>query len=879
MSCLDENAVLKFLEGRLPGPRVRDIEAHLRTCEACRDLVALSAPAVMSVMAQPGGPPVAVPTPAPERLERGATIGRYVVLAPVGNGAMGEVFAAFDPELNRKIALKILRARSETSEGRTRLLREAQAIAKLQHPNVVVVHDAGTIGERVFIAMEFVEGKTVRGWLSASRRSRREILDVYLAAGQGLAAAHGRGLVHRDFKPDNVMVTDEGQVRVMDFGLARHLEEGADTAPAQSSDAPPISASASLSLKLTQTGAVVGTPAYMAPEQFALTATDARTDQFSFCVALYEALYGKRPFEGATFPALMASVTAGTVSEPPASSAVPGWLRRVLLRGLAADPARRFPSMADLLAALEADPTVRRRRVGAAVLVAACAVGALVAVRRVSISSQALCHAGGERWAEVWKPDDAASPRKTAIHASFLATGKSNAELAFAGAARQLDEYARKWLHMYTDACEATHVRGEQSAEVLDLRMSCLQERLNAGSALSDVFMQADATVVDNAVQAAAALPALDRCADVPLLKAVVKPPEDAASRARVEALRKDKARLIATRDAGRCAEAERQAQALIPRVRAEGYLPLLADTLLGAGYLSDMCIDLSVGIARYREAFTAALASEHKEAAATAAMELGAMIGDREAHPVEGRQWLDIARALAHRFDNPLLDAWLLVDEAAVLGAEGHGDQAVGVVQEAVAAKERLLGKDNPDVFHTLMNEGNALTLAGRSAEAVKVLTEANARVVRVLGPDHATLAMISNNQGEALNDQGRHAEARAAFEQALRIWRKTGAAPSFRSYGLTGLGIAYLGTGRPGDASTALEEALRIRTETHMAPDLLGETRFALARALWADPEARPRALTLARAALADYTALGTKPKSVAAITAWLNAPATRL
>jgi tRNA A-37 threonylcarbamoyl transferase component Bud32/tetratricopeptide (TPR) repeat protein len=879
MNCLDENVVLKFLEGRLPSARVQDIEAHLQTCEACRDLVALSAPAVMSVMAQPGDAPApAPPPPGPDRLERGTTIRRYVVLAPVGNGAMGEVFAAFDPELNRKIALKILRARSETAEGRTRLLREAQAIAKLQHPNVVVVHDAGTIGERVFIAMEFIEGTTLRGWLSAARRSRREILDVYLAAGRGLAAAHARGLVHRDFKPDNVMVTDEEQVRVMDFGLARHLEDGAAAEPVEASDVSVVSG-ANLSLKLTQTGAVVGTPAYMAPEQFTLAPTDARTDQFSFCIALYEALYGKRPFEGATFGALMTSVAKGAVSEPPPNSAVPGWLRRVLLRGLATDPARRFPSMAELLAALEADPTVRRRRVAAGVLLAACAVVALVAVRRVSVSSGALCREGGERWAGIWDAGDAASPRKAAIHASFLATGKGNAELAFSGAARALDEYTRKWRRMYDDACEATHVRGEQSAEVLDLRMSCLQERLNAGSALSDVFAQADATVVDNAVQAATALPALDRCADVPLLKAVVKPPEDAASRAHVEALRKEQARLIATRDSGRCAAAERLAQALIPRVRAEGYLPLLADTLLGAGYLSDMCTDISVGIARYREAFTAALASEHKEAAATAALELAAYIGDRQARPAEGRQWLDIARALSRRFDNPLLEAWLLVTDGSLLGAEGHGDQAVEVFLKAVAVKERLLGRDHPDVLLTLTNVGNALTIAGRSGEAAKALSEAHARVVRVLGAEHPRLALIANNEGEALNALRRHDEARRAFELALRIWRKAGADKTFISYALTGLGVAYLGMGRSADALPPLEEALRIRGDAHMAHDVLGETKFALARALWADPGRRPRALALAQEARADYVALGTQPKSVGAIDAWLKAPSATL
>src|SRR5450432_3255863 len=303
--------------------------------------------------------------PAAAILERGQAIDRFVVLGLVGRGGMGEVYAAYDPELDRKVAIKLLRARSEAADGKTRLLREAQAIAKLQHPNVVVVYDVGTYGDSVFIAMEFVEGRTVSGWLEAGRRTRREILDVSLAAGRGLAAAHAAGLVHRDFKPDNVMVTNDGQVRVMDFGLARQVAEAAAEARAAAAslaaaadaraaegvprdqdhddadaDAPrPSAASASnkyLSVKLTQSGAMLGTPAYMAPEQFAVAPTDARTDQFSYCVALYEALGGARPFAGETFLTLMTNVTTGAVTPP--YRPVPTWLRKVLLRGLATSP-------------------------------------------------------------------------------------------------------------------------------------------------------------------------------------------------------------------------------------------------------------------------------------------------------------------------------------------------------------------------------------------------------------------------------------------------------------------------------------------------------------------------------------------------------------
>ena len=416
----------------------------------------------------------ATPAPSPSViLERGQTINRFVVLGLVGRGGMGEVYAAYDPELDRKIAIKLLRTR-DAAEAKSRLLREAQAIAKLQHPNVVVVYDVGTHGDNVFIAMEFVEGRTVNGWLQSARRMRREILEVYLAAGRGLAAAHAAGLVHRDFKPDNVMVTNDGQVRVMDFGLARHVGEeteesggSATLTPAQALEIArrldaavdrdatielggsgravtrtPATPNTYLSMKLTQTGAMLGTPAYMAPEQFASARTDERTDQFSFCVALYEAIYEQRPFAGETFQALMTSVTTGDVRPAPAKPSIPGWLRRALLRGLAADPQKRYPSMAALLAALTTDPTVPLRRAAAVAGLALCVVAGMVAMRRASDSRQAMCRGGGERLAGVWETGGQRSARKDAIHRSFVATGAKYAEAAYASASHYLDEYA-----------------------------------------------------------------------------------------------------------------------------------------------------------------------------------------------------------------------------------------------------------------------------------------------------------------------------------------------------------------------------------------------------------------------------------------------------
>src|SRR6266700_2044762 len=310
-------------------------------------------------------------------------IGRYVVLEMIGRGAMGEVYAAYDPKLNRKVAIKLLRSRPGTVVDptlRLRMMREAQAIAKLSHPNVVVVHDVGALGSQVFVAMEFVDGQTLSSWLLQQPRPWPEVLKIFVDAGRGLAAAHDKSLVHRDFKPDNVMIGADGHVRVMDFGLARSTEvnrrwagapspASSDPSSVESSgdlavtrqvspvhgptDVPADAASDITVLQLTHAGAVMGTPAYMAPEQFQGRSTDPRSDQFGFCVALYEALYRERPFRGQTFDEMEANVLAGHVRPPPPGTGVPPRIRKLLLRGLQAQPAARWPSMKELLAALE----------------------------------------------------------------------------------------------------------------------------------------------------------------------------------------------------------------------------------------------------------------------------------------------------------------------------------------------------------------------------------------------------------------------------------------------------------------------------------------------------------------------------------------------
>ena len=419
-------------------------------------------------------------------LARGATVGRYLVLERLGAGAMGVVYAAYDPKLDRKIALKLLRpveGHGDQARRTARLEREAQAMAKLSHPNVGAIFDVGVYQEQVFLAMEYLPGGTLRRWLEAEKHPWREIVKMFIEVGHGLAAAHAEGLIHRDFKPDNVLLDKSGQPRVVDFGLVR-LTGNLEVSTSGSFDDPdlPIAETAIAtsgshgSAALTRTGALAGTPAYMAPEQFLGKAVDARSDQFAFCVALYEALYAERPFAGETVIALADSVTNERIVGPPKGTSVPGWIRGHVVRGLRCDANQRHRSIDDLLAALTNDPAKRTRKwlLAGTTLVATFTIAG-VTQRLSSDHRPKMCTGGGDHLVGIWEANGAASARKEAIHSAFARTGKSYAEQAYTGAARLFDQYVGRWTGMYTEACQATHLRGEQSEEVLDLRMACLQ--------------------------------------------------------------------------------------------------------------------------------------------------------------------------------------------------------------------------------------------------------------------------------------------------------------------------------------------------------------------------------------------------------------------
>jgi hypothetical protein len=452
---------------------------------------------------------------------------RYTILDLVGRGGMGEVYAAFDQRLDRRVALKILHGEGteRAPRARDRLLREAQIIAKLSHPNVIVVHDVGMFEGQVFVAMDFVEGQTLAMWLVERSRTWREILATFIQAAHGLGAAHAAGLVHRDFKPQNVMVANDGAVRVTDFGLARRIDD--EEAP--SSEA---TGRSRVDPSLTQTGELLGTPLYMAPEQFTDGHIDARADQFSFCVALYWALFRAHPFGGQ-------SRDAGTAVEASTKgrNGPPPWAQRALLRGLSRDPAARWSSMKELAQALTRNPAIRRRRlVGLVAAVAVACVPIGLAGARVVATRRSLCSGGPSRLAGVWELGTGA--RREAVRTAFANAGGDVAPRTWERVATLLDRQAKAWLAAYRDSCEATNVRHEQSWEALDLRTQCLNDNLGATGTLTELLTHADPQVIEHAVQAAGALDDPRRCSDVDRLRLDPRLPAEPSVRKRVEDLR-----------------------------------------------------------------------------------------------------------------------------------------------------------------------------------------------------------------------------------------------------------------------------------------------------------------------------------------------------
>ncbi len=774
-------------------------------------------------------------TDAPLTKTPGRRVGRFTVLGQLGQGGMGSVLQAYDDTLDRQVAVKVMHE-SLGNRHEKRMLREAQALARLSHPNVVQVYEVGKVDGRMFIAMEIIHGKTLSQWHEMPQ-PWRECVDVYLQAGQGLCAAHAEGLVHRDFKPSNGIIDEDGRVRVLDFGLARDAgmldeEESPDDPSASSSSVsgrrpkssrsqmsinrssggrrlPPDMASllgsspSVLEEDLTRTGAILGTMAYMAPEQVRGRPADALSDQFSFCASLWEALYGERPFHQGGFTA-MKMLAQHQTPQPPSGTRVPGWLVRALRRGLAVDPDDRWPSLEALLHRLE-----RRRRprwpVWAPLGIATTGVAALA--WGLLQPEQPPCADIEAQLQGVWDP----STRQT-LSRGFHGTEIEYADRTWSLVEPQLDAYASEWVRLKTVVCEA-RLDDTRSVAPLDRREDCLDHnRVALGEAVG-VLREPDVEVVTLATQVVAALPVLARCENDEALRHEPRP-ANMQEAAEVASIREELTRVAALREAGKYQGGLAELGPMMDRARATRYGPLLAEALVLRGELHLRAGQYTSAEADLGEAYGLALEHGAHDAAIEAGSGLVEVVGYEQAQ-ADTMQWLGPTAVALARWRDPggRLLAEALTAQGMALSARGKHDQAREHYEQARRLIEQMPGSNPLDLIYPLGNIAAVLKKAGRQGEAEAHEAQVTAIIEDNLGSHHPLLAQHLTNLGSVLADTGQLDQARELHERALAIYTDLGQLSHPRvAHIRTNLGLTLLKQRRAEEALVHCRAAVEI-------------------------------------------------------------------
>ncbi len=731
-----------------------EIEIHIDTCESCRKIVAA---AVTDSSLAMGTPAVDDVEPLARFIEV-AINERYVVKAMLGRGGMGTVYLARDLSLDREVALKLHRAGS----GSERLHREAMAMAKLAHPNVVAVFEVATVEDRLYVAMEYVRGETLRGWLAAAPRTWRPIIAMLLETGKGLVAAHAAGLVHRDFKLENVLVGDDGRPRVGDFGLARvgaspsttfrrHapalLER--DVATLETERAP---GNTPLDVNMTETGALVGTPAYMAPEQLAGDSVDARCDQFAFCVVAWECLFGKRPFSGKTITALHIAIEQREIQRPTKTD-VPQRVRMVLERGLATDPGARYPDMAALLVALRdaAAPRTRKRLALAAVAVAGIAA---ITVPTVMLLGQrrdeAACAAAGDEMLRVFD-----GARRDQIRAAFTSTGSPSAGIAFERASDVLGRYTKVLATRATSACRGL----DEPARVTAARRECLADRRRELAAFTELLTTADKPLVQRVPSAVWSLYDPEPCDDTQTLLARARTSTESMTQEQAAELR----RLKALSDAGRYEAAIAGLTPIVNDARTAGNASLELAALLELANAESNLESPNTRAHLDRAVALAESLGRDLDAAQSYAA-LASFAGTVSQEYAEAHRFIGLARAKLQRLGgkNPALRGDLLMTEAQILLDDNRLGEAEGAMRQAVATMEQAYGNAHPKLGAALGTLSQIERAQRKEAESLVTSTRTLEVLERSLGADHPTVAGAHMNLAQGLMATKRYSEAR---------------------------------------------------------------------------------------------------------------------
>lgn len=844
-------------------------------------------------------------------------VGRFILLERLGAGAMGEIYAAYDEQLDRRVALKLVRHGSELSRSDDLLLREAQALAQVSHPNVVQIYEADRHEGRLFIAMELIRGQTLTCWLAETARlprlqRQREILRSFIAAGRGLEAAHAAGVAHRDFKPDNVLVGDDGRVRVVDFGLARAVVDtrgaGAEPAeapavvsdfahgqtvrmeaeasaarapsephrlgrigePASSASRPASRPPKLTAARLTETGLVMGTPRFMAPEQIRGAIADHRSDQFSFCVALYHALHGAWPFAGERMQDLLHSMESRVLgSEHSAGVAVR--VRNALRRGLSVNPSQRFTSMGELLAALESSLRRRREWVAGAVL-----VSVLVALAVYVRPSGAVdpCAKAGDGIDAAWS-----APQQLSLRAAFARSDLPYRDVAWQGVKERIDGYTSRWRNEAIAACRVTHIDHVQSEQLLDRRMLCLDRGRAQVAALVSELSAGTRDTVQRAVEAAEALPAIYACSDTESMMYGLEPPPAAIAR-EVAGVREQLAQAVTLERLGRPEESlvlARNARAAserlkYPPVHAEAFAQM-ASTLESRGNKEARTDAREL----YLEALDIAEAERHDQLAASIWTRLAQLAARMDTDTRQAQAWWRRTEAAVRRiggspYDRARLHAVLgeiryregkfaeAADQAsraitAISAAPEHQiqlssyyaalakalepqdriDEALQLHERALGIARTAMGPSHPYVIRLQINQAKTLEKHGQLDRARAVLDGALASMPPRYRESHVDAGRLYSFLSEVSYRQQKPDDAVAEARRSLQIYENAGAPEHDRAYAYSAIGNAELLRKNFTAALASYQNALALR-RAHMNPDnhQIGVTEGSVAEAL---------------------------------------------
>lgn len=749
MGCPSETRLQAFVDGDLSPGEIDALAAHLDACDECRTLVGVVQPLA---------------------LDDDTTtdhVGRYVLRRVLGTGGMGVVYEAVDPSLQRVVALKVLRG--GLGDHESRLLREAEAMAKLSHPNVVTIHDVGRAEGRVYIVMELVRGTSLRHWLAREPRTTARIVDAFLDVARGLRAAHATGLVHRDVKPENVFVSTDGHVRVGDFGLAARLGEGASAGE--------------------------GSLAYMAPEQRDGTGTDPRSDQYAFGVALGEA----------------AAVAV--------EGRVPRWLARVVERATRARPDERFASMDEVIAALEVG---RRRSRAARIALVALTVLALLAATVTFVSHRRegarvlACNADESAL-------DAAygTTTREAIANALTATASPLGAAAAGRATETLDRYARAWRDAHRRTCELARARDQGTAALLDRKRSCLGERLEILRAVSSSLTHADASMVESVQPMLELLPRIGACEDAREVDAGPPLPPPGAREATLAA-RRALADAAASLAAGRYAEGLTHAEGGFARANTTEYLPVLAEAYLWVGTAHGRLGHTSDAARALEHAASSASAARAQTTAIRAWIQLAHFVGYEAKRYEDGQRYIDDAKVALQAVPAAYeLEAERLLWTRAMLVDQRRFAEALRVSNEETTLVSLRFGEESYRAAAAL--DGLAGILAGQcqAKRALEPQTKACAILEKTLGEPHPQVALCLANLGTLHAQIGDHARALEAKTRALAMFERAHGSPAHVGMARRNLVRTLVELGRTDEAAAVLTaaEASATRDSDHVA------------------------------------------------------------